>query len=1019
MFSKHFVLIVLLLFSQTATANFWNELKKCINNPCNCGYGDVIEKWNNNAINKGPQNPLCPPWNKDSGRENGTCLLQFDYPQIFVPWYLQHCAESTTESTYFNPKIKVRYQSCNIAGCWSLSKALKWNGECVVWPTGYGLPLLRICARVANPENTNTKTPADPGYTYGVHLNAEGVQVQDQHVIGVDGQPIPYNRPKLCAYKDPSLFDIIKGDIDLMDFNPVKQPFHNTGSIHPIARIIIFFSEMATHGATGISDLLKSLFDKMKLDDMAEVFEFLSTIIEKLGDGITAALKEIGQFNRVVDNYNFGCVDLPIGPFPPPYCNPLPKSTGALQVQQICYSDGISEVQKSTNNTPCVRSSLDNNFIHNSIRVTMDNLIPLCKNNENTMQTDKCVKISNIDGYTAKSLNTLTGITIPPCSLATNDEICINTKIPLTCSVKVNGCEKGFRLVYAKKIGSITFPLQQFRDDLPDCPSGELCQVVWGVNTGEFVDIPLLFPRIQSNVDNNSLLAKATITDITGIERSFTASIHRKQQYNESGVSQDPSQICVYEDNNLIGCQTRQALPKPSVYSCSTNPSLCSDNYYSPAFIASFKTGKYSTVAALKALSVNNPDQQNHIANISGYDFSSFVTDDSFNTMPFSGQNSANPSSIFGKYKNNAAPYDAEGNTTNAIYLSDLEYINKSYIQGGKRICLSREYLTRCPLDTKNCVLTKLSNSDIVNCKDFLNKAQMYPNLNLCKSTKGCKSIDSIQGKNGGITINECQGATSKDYCYTNAKNVQICSISLNPDDRYLPSHSLGSTLSDNQYYDIHADNAQNYDKSLYALRDKTAIEHGLCVPITQPVCGAITTPSVADGNATWPETQVTNEAIGTCINGYKSAKELKRYCLSKAETQTVEFDQLESGMKCMGGCKEQVLVNENLKCYDASGAFISKQMTIKYPSTEFASTESIVCSFNNYESGMKGLDVSCAEDKSGNSVFKTKASYSISELKTKCIENILKHQDDVYKLHDVLIPQYGPQYGPFTKCSQ
>ena len=150
-------------------------LTGCITNPCNCGMGKQIEPWHGGDIDKGDKNLICPPWNKNGGRDGHNCLANTAYPTVFVPWHLVHCAESTPESSYFSPRIGIRNQTCNAVACWTMSKTLNWDGECLIWPSPYALPLLRICARVALPDNAKTNTPANPGYTYGKHLDFEGL----------------------------------------------------------------------------------------------------------------------------------------------------------------------------------------------------------------------------------------------------------------------------------------------------------------------------------------------------------------------------------------------------------------------------------------------------------------------------------------------------------------------------------------------------------------------------------------------------------------------------------------------------------------------------------------------------------------------------------------------------------------------------------------------------------------------------------------------------------------------------
>jgi hypothetical protein len=198
------------------------------------------------------------------------------------------------------------------------------------------------------------------------------------------------------------------------------------------------------------------------------------------------------------------------------------------------------------------------------------------------------------------------------------------------------------------------------------------------------------------------------------------------------------------------------------------------------------------------------------------------------------------------------------------------------------------------------CVLSNLLNSNIVDCQAFSNKVGTYPGLQLCSSSIDmgtCTQKDSIAGKSGGsgITIYQCGTA---GYCYTNSSNVEVCKSSLSPVDRYIPSSSLGNTLSDSQYFNLNdaSGPGYTYDKSLYSLRDKTALELNLCTTIPQPSCSATT-----EANVAWPAAQVGQTVTGTCVTGTtpSSAQALQRTCASDANSRSVSFTPLPNGVSC------------------------------------------------------------------------------------------------------------------------
>ncbi|MCC8371805.1 MAG: hypothetical protein LN568_03520 [Rickettsia endosymbiont of Pseudomimeciton antennatum] len=972
MLKKYYLVLFLLIYSGNSyAASFWSEVAKCITNPCNCGYGKIDETWNKTVKRTIFPDHLCPPWNKRDGRDTDNCLVQFDPPKSGIGFYLQHCAERTTETSYFAPKIRIRTQSCNAFACWNQSTTLNWDGECVVWPGAYALPLLRICARIAVPavEPTHlnkTGTPADPGYTPGKHLNDVGFTEDDKLIIGDDGTAIKFDRPKLCAYSDPGLVNLVSATgvhRDVLDWNPVRQPLHKTDELHPLAKVLKFFIELkSTMTMTG---LLGKLLDMMGsgntpgLDSIKEIVKWIGYVFEQrwMYDLAIKIVEALGALNSTVDDYQFGCVELPFGPFPPPYCPKLGKFIITPTTKSVCSKKNKEGLFVQSSNAPCVVSKLRNNLIHNVVRVSLDNLVPLCKNKENPQETDKCVVINNLDLFSsAKGMHIATAQrdAIKKCSVG-DTKPCVNTKIDFKCSVTENGCEDGFRIVYAQRIGNHSTPSSYYVDDLFDCNSDEskdktTCQEIWGINIGEFVDVKVAFPEVQGQ-DINSLLPLKevfTLKDSNGNDRSFVASIVRNTLLDtdlDTAFRYDPKFICVTETGTegkqLVGCEKRVADGYQILtQKCGVNPKVsCPNNsYYTPQFVGSIqvldkgeKSIVDSTSTVVTPLSWSEYSTNNQMAesiiNLAGYNFTSFMAYISntppvtYITMPFSGEKSMNPSTIYGKYKNDKVPYDTQGTPiADAVYLNGLEYINGKYIQGATHGCLQFKDTEKCipGVNDTNCVLAKLLESDTVDCLKFKEKSIQYQNhLPLCKNITNCNSIENIEGISKenikGITIYECNTM----YCYTNncKQDVEVCKVSLNTNNRIDPKPSQGDKINTGQHYTNAFDKEKgtNYDQKTAAIRDKTLQELGFCTPIDVPKCKAISTPTSRDGNATWRsddpkdiqgDTAIGNLALGTCRFGWvliDPNKPLKRYCLSNIATKTVDFEALPDGV----GCKE------------------------------------------------------------------------------------------------------------------
>ena len=531
----------------------------------------------------------------------------------------------------------MRGQQCNALACWTTSDTLDWDGQCVTLVGGYVFPLHRMCARVAMPADLDRGFAQDPGYTRAKHLNFEGATKDDDPIITADGETIILESPKLCVYYDPAFLSL-KSGFDVMDLDPHKQSYHKTAEVHPVVRVIIFFVENISTFAQSQATLISSLFGMMDNGEegettfgsvMSDIFSFLGKIIEWVGNLIIKFLQEIGQINRVVDDKIYGCVNLPMGPFPPPYCSTVAPFFQVANTQYICHigEDGLPI--SSTGDRECVVSTLRNNYINNSIRVGYDNFMPLCTKGEDPMATDKCILIENLGSFSSASgLHSLTARRdiIKPCSSAASGAPCVQSKIQHSCSVNSNGCQDGFRVVYATMVGGVTSARSYFRDDIDDCPSATsaTCQKVWGINTGEFVDKKVTFDSIQTSYNTSPLVTSFSLLDKSRREAFFTATMVRISGFNSQyNFTQEPNQFCVFEGDNVVGCQNRPAPPKPSISECGSGviPGInCTSTYFAPKFIVSYKTNYRnsadpldistdSTSALIEPLSVYNSYQ--------------------------------------------------------------------------------------------------------------------------------------------------------------------------------------------------------------------------------------------------------------------------------------------------------------------------------------------------------------------------------------------------------------------------
>lgn len=762
-----YILFLCLLVPNISYANIWGRVGECVTSPCSCGCSDIRETWNGQTESY-THYCNCAPYRKKEGRAG--CLKKFDPPNNSSRNYQKICAEDPGSNTYFNPKIRVRMQACNAAACWTESMKLNYDGQCTQWPGPYGIPLTRLCARIAVPGSLLASGQDDDGYVNSVtnrhqHLNFEGAAVEDNKVQlvtydtnPITGEAVPVisssflDRPKLCVYEDPWVLDY---PLDLMDIHPLYQPFHSGSGISPIAQILItlFDMKVSIDGA-----IISAVLKPMKVPE--STINLLTKIISSREQAAIMALKLFGQLNRSVKS-SLGCIDIPLGPFPPPYCSPMRALSTGLSIDPICHTvtpdtglcpDSSPCVLHADSSNPCVNpavSSASNNAINNMVRIGFDNFIPLCLPNNVGITPSTCVAITGIT--TASGAHAANDI-LPKCGSSP----CVNTTLPVAAG------GPGFRILYAIQHGNVALaPNPYYTTGIPDCPTphGLLtgpCQSIWGINSGPFKDVAVIFPAIETSSTTNITTVLnsevVSMTDLAGVSRSFRAAITRVQNPTDSYASslgitdQNPSDICVFEVTNapavLNGCVARATPPLPTV------TQGVGDNF-NPSLNVSLTVGTNSTSGVVTVTPVVGHNITNSnvpkTLNIAGFQYSAFVTDNYYKVSPFdprcvassvpsiNGGCSPNAGSLLGMYylPNNALVSNdpTSWTTPEPQYLSGLEYINTTapgmnnayrianIVSGptnglpkpSAQICLSGMInIGACPHNPRNCVLAKL-----------------------------------------------------------------------------------------------------------------------------------------------------------------------------------------------------------------------------------------------------------------------------------------------------------------------
>ncbi|MBL3284681.1 hypothetical protein Sarmat_00532 [Rickettsiales endosymbiont of Paramecium tredecaurelia] len=935
-----FIRVLLFIFLQIYCAsnvyawNLWDAIEETV-----CGKGtEIQEKWGGQIISKGYQTG-CPPYFITWGRRR--CLLGQKIPTFTSP--LVSCiqapkslAQSIDDSSDISDVVvQVMWQTCPLGLiCAVQSQNLRGNGDCLnIFDPWTFYPFRRICIRLSVPEGYDDGElgkllPADAGYTRGVYIDENGETRKDPEIKDDLGNVVSFNPLKMCGYLDPGLISGFSADI--MDFNPTYQPMHKTSQIHPIFQIIESFVKYQEDLRKVLVSLL-TLFVKFNpLGDAISAFLnfYISAMDWVTQELLLKALDAIGSLNRVVEDEQLGCINVPNGPFPPPYCENL-SIASTPNLESICESG-----QRSTIQRPCVVSNnTRNNLIHNAIRVTFNRFVPLCNGGG-----DKafCVEIKGfMDGIIRPNLvHQLTKSTdiINICKGGGgSDALCFTLRNSNdTTSTQA-------RVLYSYKMGAKNDVLSDYYHyeqnkngdfhPIEDCTvsTNVRCQAVWGINLGDFKDVALVFPVQETSYSTAAISQSCTLidhqSDTKQISRTLTLRIPRIDEEYQS-----TDNICLYEQDQQLACVNRAKNFKTMVYDCNMLSGFaCTNSHLSPQFIAQIQSDSDYTATVVKIPSVNDgaKNDQEYTIHLAGYQFNAFATDKSFVIQPFLGHPKAlNASTIYGRYADDQKPYDVVKKKSNpdAVYLDGLEYINGVYARGADYACLNPLNFAKCNSDdTTGCVLSKLKNTNIFPCKDFNGIRIKYPGLRVCiaQDTKHTE-IDQISRNGVVIKIKELKG-TPNDYCYIAPNNQEICVTSYDPQDRIDPP-GPGYDLSESQYYDntVNIHDGMQYDQNTEIVRSKTPKEMGLCVDVPWPFCKAVTNPSENDGNATWPQAQVGESVYGRCAKGFSVAdeKQLTRVCL--ADRDKIFFDAPKVSCKKDDQVQTKGVV-ENVSCLGAS----------------------------------------------------------------------------------------------------
>lgn len=638
-------------------------------------------------------------------------------------WYTITWVSTADNATLFVPTVQVHYDSMTACIGFAGNITLGTSGN----NCGY-IGAYRYCARMAGEDEdynhfacSTFGSSCTYGGTYNCSVQHDGASNatdydKDYDCWGYYDCSCPGCRDicamRVCVYLDPSqTYGVNETDDNDENFMPYHESVVADGK-----------------SATG-----KTVY--------------FNTEVDKIGDDASdsgsAAFTDTSHNNGAV-----GCVDIPIGPYPPPYCDPIIGSVPVGNTANVCqYSpefelseteddagdagnyEQVSSVnlpcEISTNNTggtPGNSNAFYNIFEKPLVRIYFSNPLPLCAPGytapTNGTQNDVCFQMqTNLtpDQIAANNQNL-----IPVCSSATGSstENCITfpsgrTTGPTGSSDVFGNQYQYFRMYYNVTNSSTPTVIEPYVYYNPaDYTSTPLPnQVVAGLYDSYYIDITDL------GCSGSSICTKTVgMVDYTNTARDFGAFIDLgTDPYTglPSSGSGDGTQICVDEisdanGNMPIGCFNRPMMFSPTVSPCLT-PGSC---FFSKSATNIAQNPRISFQVGRKFTDIDgttvNPEP-----GVIGIDISSsdapitYCIQDDNNTSGQGTTSDTTPCTVYKaklfsayitddtNYSLDSDPNAVDGTVTpyksGTQYTGGMQYANYVYCRGGTQICLTAD----------------------------------------------------------------------------------------------------------------------------------------------------------------------------------------------------------------------------------------------------------------------------------------------------------------------------------------
>lgn len=435
---------------------------------------------------------------------------------------------------------------------------------------------------------------------------------------------------------------------------------------------------------------------------------------------------------------HIGCVDIPLGPYPPPLCDPIQGQTpGAVDIN-ICQYSPEYELDSSDPNYPdgnykqtsiacsdgstncesvCELSTTSgkpeddpvySTFEKPLVRVFFASTLPLCPNDyvipETTPTNDNCVQFLN-SNLTAEQIWKDKKSLIPVCDEGKTEPDCFSfpsqrTTGPSGSSTTFGTDYKYFKTYYNVFGSSVvsesdTMPYADYSYgvDYTSNPGAAPKAQLAGLYDSYYEDMTDNFNMSSDPEDAYTV----DIVDYTSLTRKLISYLNLGEDDSEDGMT-----LCAYEDSdtmdtlNTIVCAPRPKMFAPTVYSC-LEPSDCqypsgAKPYEQPRI--NFDVGNPAK-SGIIGIDIPTDTSTKTFCVIDDYHTTAATESSDENTDPCTVYKAKLFSAYLTDDNNYELTSDDDGTVTPApdaetgTYTGGMQYVNNIYCRGATKICLT------------------------------------------------------------------------------------------------------------------------------------------------------------------------------------------------------------------------------------------------------------------------------------------------------------------------------------------